>query len=61
MFLRNFGAIYSAVHGNWPLKELVELADWPASCGTVAWNFTVTRSTAFTEAKRRTGPTMTLH
>ena len=36
MFLRNFGAIYSAVHGNWPLKEMAELADWPAACGTVA-------------------------
>jgi len=36
MFLRNFGCTYSAVHSNWPLKELVELVDWPAACATVA-------------------------
>ena len=68
MFLEILVPLYSAVHGNWPLKELAELADWPAACGMVArggcsfaWNFTVTRPTAFVEAERRTRPTMTLH
>ena len=28
--------VYSAVHGFWPVEELVELADGPTGCGEVA-------------------------
>jgi len=28
--------IYSAVHSYWPLKELAEMADWPAAYSKVA-------------------------
>jgi len=49
---------YIAVHGFWPVEMLVELTDGPTECGGVArggclfaWNFSVTRSAVFTEAK----------
>ena len=50
---------YSAVYGFRPM-QLAELADGPTECGKVArggcslaWNFSVTRSTVRREAERR--------
>jgi hypothetical protein len=62
------------VHGLWPVEELAELAGGPTECGEVArvgclnhksqclfaWNFSVTRSAALTEAERRKRTNMTL-
>ena len=50
----------------WPVDELVELADGPTGCVTVArggcllaWNFVVIMSTVLTEAER-TRPNLTV-
>jgi len=56
---------YSAVHGFWPMEEIMELADGPTGCGEVvrggglfACNFRVTRTDVRTEVDRRTRPNM---
>ena len=47
------------MNGFWPVEELAEVADEPAGCGemarggcSLAWNFSVTRSTVLTKAER---------
>lgn len=51
----------------WPVEESAVLADGPTGCGEVArggcCNFSVTRSTVLTAAKRRarTNTTFSLH
>jgi hypothetical protein len=45
----------------WPIKEIAELAGEPTGCGemsrggcSLAWNYSVARTTALTEVERRT-------
>ena len=49
------------MNGFWPVEELAEVADGSTGCGEMArggcsfaWNFSVTRTTVFTEAERWT-------
>lgn len=46
---------FGAVHGFWPVKDLVRLADGPTRCGELARGgcLIVTMSTALTAAERR--------
>lgn len=56
-----------AMHGFWPVEELVELVDEPTGCGEVAWggclfawDFGVTRLAVLMGAERKARPNMTL-
>jgi len=58
--------LYGALRGLWPVEELPQLAKGPTGCSGGArggclcqWNFSVIRSTVFTQAER-TRPNLTL-